>query len=74
MTHITRLLDGAAQGDGIAAEQLLRMVYTAQRRVPREDGPVPDDRWTDWIYARTLILEAKTLIQPESANAPTNPK
>src|SRR6185503_8514279 len=33
MTHITRLLDAAAQGDGIAAEQLLPLVYDELRRL-----------------------------------------
>jgi RNA polymerase sigma factor (TIGR02999 family) len=33
MTHITRLLDAAARGDGIAAEQLLPLVYDELRRL-----------------------------------------
>jgi len=33
MTHITRLLDAAAQGDGVAAEQLLPLVYDELRRL-----------------------------------------
>ena len=33
MTHITRLLDAAAQGDGLAAEQLLPLVYDELRRL-----------------------------------------
>jgi RNA polymerase sigma factor (TIGR02999 family) len=33
MTHITRLLDAAAQGDGIAADQLLPLVYDELRRL-----------------------------------------
>src|SRR3954470_16594498 len=33
MTHITRLLDAAGQGDGVAAEQLLPLVYDELRRL-----------------------------------------
>src|SRR5688500_3201511 len=33
MTQITRLLDAAAQGDGVAAEQLLPLVYDELRRL-----------------------------------------
>src|SRR5687767_11498293 len=33
MTHITRLLDAAAQGDGIAAKELLPLVYDELRRL-----------------------------------------
>src|SRR3954465_1021922 len=33
MTHITRLLDAAAHGDGVAAEQLLPCVYDELRRL-----------------------------------------
>ena len=33
MTHVTRLLEAAAQGDGVAAEQLLPLVYDELRRL-----------------------------------------
>ena len=36
MTHITRLLDAAGQGDGVAAEQLLPLVYDELRRLAHQ--------------------------------------
>ena len=33
MTHVTRLLDAAARGDGAAAEELLPLVYSELRRL-----------------------------------------
>jgi serine/threonine protein kinase len=46
-----------------ARETLASGIELANRRVSGEDGPVPDNRWNDWIFMHTLILEAKTLLE-----------
>jgi serine/threonine protein kinase len=57
-----------------ARETLTNGIELAQRRVPGPDGPIPENRWNDWIFMHALIGEAKALIEPEAINAAARPK
>ena len=46
-----------------ARETFMKGNELARRRVPGPDGPIPENRWNDWIFMHTLIGEAKTLIE-----------
>jgi hypothetical protein len=57
-----------------ARETLAKGVRLAARRVPGPDGPIPENRWNDWIFMHQLIGEAKALIEPDATNAAAGPK
>ena len=57
-----------------ANETLVRGIELAERKLPGPNGPIPEERVPDWIYAHLLMQEAKALIEPDSAKAATKPK
>jgi tetratricopeptide (TPR) repeat protein len=58
---------------GEAQETLATGMEIAQRRMSGPDGPVPENRWNDWIYAHLLMAEAKAMVEAEP-NAAANTK